>query len=509
MAPPNSPLIVSRPPRIPMMASIATDNTYMDHSSRKDMPSSTRSASHFLDGFNVDDIKDVRSIPDPPTPQPRKRRLSTPMNLRSFQDVTNNPESKPNTLKNVTNRRARKSLCHVPSPAVGVQESRTTAAPLIPPHLDESNQPSSASTPICLDDDDDNPNTGSSRRRKKRQSMVIPNELVVQPEKGEEGPASIPSKPSSFKGTLQDMKALQVFVRGYCSLPVEERDTSDQASKIQESTGYALHNNLFKDDVNSLDHAGRRLIYHKISPVIQDMEQRKLEDILMWEKETGCRVEKSRSGKYRYLALDTNKKIGSAKYMKRYMAVIHDNAPERLAKANVWKAKLQQVPEPNESGRAPAKSEDGCAKEEESSNAAFLESALVALDQQVQEEESAAPASRPQSSQGEGVSNTSMELCDLSVGLDMGDAANILEEKDVVSACSSEEAVPPEDETASSPQEAVGMPSRDQSSKDPDIARAEQTLWKRIDEALQEYSQEVLEIMRERKRQKTNHSDEK
>eukprot|EP00980_Cylindrotheca_fusiformis_P024366 scaffold11809_cov128-Cylindrotheca_fusiformis.AAC.5 len=505
MAPPNTTILVARPPRIPTMTSLS-ETVGSNSASTQDR---CRSASHFLHGFNVEDIQDVRSIPDPPTPQPRKRRLSTPGNLRSFQDVTNQHELKSVPTKHVTSRRARKSLCHVPSPAVEVAPEPPAKegpeSPLIPSYLDESKQlPSPSSTPICLDvdfDDDGQEHRTTSRRRRKRQSMVVPTELVVKPLE-EETAATM--KPSAFEGTMQDLKELQRLVRGYCSLPLEKRDFSEQALKIKETTGYTLHNNFNKDGTgSSLDHAGRRLIYQKISPVIEEMEQRKLEDTHMWEQKTGCRVEKSRSGKFKYVAMETEKKISSKIYMKRYMAVLRANAPARLARANQWKSKLldETAESPKEDKEASTTSvafhkntsDDG--NHESPSNDA-LDLALVALDQQAQDEDSAPEEGEP-----------SMELCDLSVSLDMGDVTNIacsLEEKNMLSASTSTTGETAEETAPDMSPETVIMPSRDHSSKDPDIARAEQVLWRRIDKALEDYSQEVLGIMRERKRQKTS-----
>ena len=47
------------------------------------------------------------------------------------------------------------------------------------------------------------------------------------------------------------------------------------------------------------------------------------------------------------------------------------------------------------------------------------------------------------------------------------------------------------------------LPPRDQSSTDPDLAKAERRLWSRIDSALEDYSNEVVAIMR-RKRTRSN-----
>ena len=63
---------------------------------------SVSSQAHFLDGFNVDECYDVKSIPDPPSPSPvvRRRRLSSPSLPRSFGDVTNHAQAAGSGTKN-------------------------------------------------------------------------------------------------------------------------------------------------------------------------------------------------------------------------------------------------------------------------------------------------------------------------------------------------------------------------------------------------------------------------
>ncbi|CAJ1930460.1 unnamed protein product [Cylindrotheca closterium] len=605
MAPPSSPLVLSRPPRAPNAVSLSIHVDHVEKSGIPRGPSSCRST-HFLDGFNVDDCLDVRTIPDPPTPQPRKRRLSIPVNLRSLEDVTNNPSANKSSKRDdgEKKRKARKSLCHVPSPIV-VQQN-PVIPPLVPHRLEEGQPesseadaqemvnhhhhqpPTSAKTSICFDDDENEDNDGTvhrrisssrngSRRRKKRQSMIIPSELIIPPQPLDTAQAVLPkvSPPSSatmkkkFEGSLQDMKNLQALVRGYCDLPVEDRDISDQARTILESTGYPLHNNVNRPASPISDNDKpirnlRRSILRKIAPVIQDMDKRKIHDTKMLEDATGCRVEKgTRSGKYRYYSLETSNKVPPAEYKDRYMAFIENGAGNRAAQAEAWKEKLienqdeeevvmeeqeeamisTEVVDPDASRqlKTETKLREEIAMEEpvsplsDTSESKVLQVESPQLDLQAQEESSRAEApveehdkeSDHQQQQEEGDEDDKMELCNMSASLDMGDidalpvdldGGSETEAQEKKEAKANEARVDPqnqEEETHASQENqlqveernsppVVALPSRERGqSNDPEIARAEKRLWKRIDDALHDYSEEVMKILQKRKRQKT------
>jgi hypothetical protein len=81
----------------------------------------------------------------------------------------------------------------------------------------------------------------------------------------------------------------------------------------------------------------RRLVFQKIAPTMTEMEKRKGIDIKQWENDTGCRVEKSsRSGKYRYYGVKSNQRVSSQEYKQRYMTVIEEGRADRAARAQLW-----------------------------------------------------------------------------------------------------------------------------------------------------------------------------
>lgn len=475
--------MLTRPPRIPKAPPI------VDSSNTRPLAEPTK-APHFLSEFNLNECCDFRAIPDPPTPQPRNRRRHSMIPNMDDENVHISNSSSTNT-NNSTSKRSRKSLCHVPSP----MEQR-----------DESPPPATLQVRICVDEDDET----RPKRRKKRQSMELPRELVASA-----GP-NIDSLPR-FVGTQQNMKDLQALVRGYCKIPRDQRASCQQARVIEESTGYPLLQPIIEDDPQS--HAHRRSVLSKMAPIIEEIDKRKADDTAKWEYETGCRVERSKSGKYRYISMQTNNKVGSQEYKRRYMGVIQRESSLRFAKAQQWMEKLHASSKAEDDFEplpmdAPLVTDSSSDMEDDS----FTTTQELDLDLR-----EVLPSS-------ENSTDTSMEICDASVSMDLGEQElrinleSTLDSKaggrslkeDVADDDDDKEDI--EQELAFQPPltthqtkmvpksvtptelEMLALPDRDEKSDDPEIAKAEQLLWSRIDEALHEYSQEVLRIQNSRRK---------
>jgi hypothetical protein len=438
----------------------------------------------------------------------------------------------------------------VPSPVVTEQRDDPSPSDSPPPVARKTLQVS-----ICIDDDEDDA-TSSVKRRKKRQSMELPRELVQANARSVEASfapprASIPSGPSQslqdlpkvFIGDMQNMKDLQALVRGYCKVPREKRSNCKEASAIEETTGYPLVTPELNND-HPLSHANRRSVLQKMAPIIEEIDKRKAEDIAKWEYETECRVERStKSGKYRYISIQTNTKVGSQEYKRRYMGVLAREASLRLAKANEWKDKLKATP--------PQASGEDCSKEgtkpsavdaplvtDSSSDMDECENTFATTQEfdldlnEILELDTKPSEETEQESLPPGVEqeqDISMDICDMSVSMDLGEASDVRVEfeplarmktdtpkeeleysteedellRDMVPETTGRdqqeecEKVVPKSVTPTD-MELLPLPDRDEESKDPDIAQAERTLWGRIDAALQNYSHEVMMIMNSR-----------
>jgi hypothetical protein len=325
--------------------------------------------------------------------------------------------------------------------------------------------------------------------------------------------ASSPSR-CTFQGSEEEMKDLRALVRGYCRQSNEDRASCVQAHAIQAQTGYPLVR------LHDAERNDRRLILQLLAPVIEEMDKRKTLETEKWQGATGCRVERSRSGKYRYVSLETNHRVKSQEYQRRYRQVLEEEAGLRLERANTWKAKLVSV------------EKDACSK------MSVDDIPSPELDLQDVMELEAMPVA---DAQVEVVprQETSMELCDMSVSMDleqsqMGlDIEQTLHEipdansKITVSSPSSDDfdedkndlehepsLQPIQTATAEvcelrpksvTPTEYMGtlpLPDRDVESSDPEIAEAERCLWTRIDAALQDYSFQVMTIVNSRRNAK-------
>ena len=465
-------------------------------------------SAHFLSEINVYDCFDFRAIPDPPSPEtlPNKRRTSTSMLSGRDAVMPSVPPMPPSVGK-----RSRKSLCHVPSPLLGPSEADAETAqeaPSPPP-------PVSLQIQICLADEEEENNdlehcasVSQSKRRKKRTSMELPRQLVEDHVKSDTREASTTFTSSrSFQGSHQEMEDLRALVRGFCRQSKEDRPTCVQAQAIQSLTGYPL--------VRSLDaqRSDRRMVLQLLAPVIEEMDQRKAFETEKWQDATGCRVERSRSGKYRYVSIETNQRVKSQEYQRRYRQVLEDEAELRLERANTWKAKLVLVD--NES--------NGSSCDEDMSCQAGDQPCILEVESQP----------RGESIVGTSNAETSMDLCDMSVSMDlelsqmMGSEVEATMHDFPIATCSTSASDGVEEDTndleeepslqpiqtapadvcelrpkSVTPTEYMGtlpLPDRDVESSDPEIAKVERRLWNRIDAALQDYSYQVMTIVNSRR----------
>ena len=333
---------------------------------------------HFLDGFNVADCFDVRAIPDPPSPcntksRHRRRVSSAVLRPMSSRDITNRGNYQStiasdaigaDTKSSSSVRRKRKTLSHVPSPIIPAEEQQVGSNAIgsscdKPPH-DVEVKAKILHINLCHDDDSYELARDCPKRRKKRQSMVIPSDLPC--EEHTDTPPNVPSLKHSqnssktskafFPGDFKSMQKLRNLVRGYCALSSKgERGASNEGKEIQVLTGYALPRRITTDDVSDKSQAilcNRRLVIQKIAPVLAQMEKRKDRDVKQWERTTGCYVTKSeRSGRYRYYDIESNQRVGSHEYKRRYISYLEHSRHDRLAKAHTWMNKLNPVDRDN------------------------------------------------------------------------------------------------------------------------------------------------------------------
>jgi hypothetical protein len=569
-------------------------------------------SSHFLEGFNLAGSFDVGAIPDPPTPSSSKsrnrRRVSSGSVLRpmSSRDVTNRgnnnqaietsgdtPTTITTTKSGSSARRKRKTLSHVPSPLIQEDKQKDLVLTIKDynqgkeENYDVEMKPKTLRIDLCHDE------ISPKRRKKSRQSMVIPINLplqedvnvnaacddrscpaaaavpVLKPSRGDNSsrmmmnnsPLKMKKNRKIFPGDLKSMQELRNLVRGYCAISSEtERGLSEEAKSILEITGYELPKKIMTVTRNSNNNSrailsNRRLVIQKIAPVLTQMEKRRERDTKQWETGTNCRVTKStKSGRYRYYDIDSNQKISSHEYKQRYIAVIEDGRPQRMARAEAWISRLDDNAEaPTEDVTMHVTTTTLNKNDDSSENfPASEEPIVIGIQEQktieknaMKQKEAFSPPNndsilvRVESTGNMGIGATDrMDICDMSMSmsLDYGEqsismsmmtnnchlttTAMSTERNEIaeISEASSEDVDenqlesrtpsptnPDEIETGKaysaddvSNPPPLSLPSRDTESIDPDIAQAERRLWDRIDLALHEYSEEIMMISEEK-----------
>eukprot|EP00539_Tryblionella_compressa_P015022 CAMPEP_0178840792 /NCGR_PEP_ID=MMETSP0746-20121128/14604_1 /TAXON_ID=913974 /ORGANISM="Nitzschia punctata, Strain CCMP561" /LENGTH=675 /DNA_ID=CAMNT_0020503967 /DNA_START=79 /DNA_END=2107 /DNA_ORIENTATION=- len=416
----------------------------------------------FCKVLNLAECFDVRSIPDPPSPAAtrKSRRLSTPVMInvsnswgntcfKGLSDATNQGRNQTELvpyLKESSNRK-RKSLSHVPTTLALEGQKNEASSNSFHPGREENNNVevkprSQQSSSLCIEEDDLQLASVSSKRRKKRQSMVLPKQTeMFIPSESPKASSQLsnqtrptPSK-KSFPGDLQSMQELRKLVRGYCSRSETERSSSSEAVAIRDLTGYPLFSDApaKKSGMSSKEIlANRRLVFQKISPVMIEMEKQKELDTKQWERDTGCRVGKSnKSGKYRYFCIETNQKVASQEYKRRYMSVLEDGRPHRVQTALAWIENLK--PEATTDNHHHYEDSFMTASGPNESRGSFANTFEQARDIRTNEAElreaflppvSNLLAQGSNSGSSEDDDEDTMELCDLSVSLDCGEHAN-------------------------------------------------------------------------------------
>ncbi len=517
-----------------------------EHSVRStSQPRSTQN-SHFLESFNVADCHDVRNIPDPPTPSPgisrrrhRRRVSSSVLKPMSSMDVNNRGNNQTITYDHegelkpaFVTRRKRKTMSHVPAPLNPAEESGFAIS--TDPQLNEERcdvEARSDREQINLSHGDEGEDR-IPKRKKKRQSMVIPRDLPLEASLSDNGSVNeisresnvarnSPSKPKKQFVPLdfKNMQRLRSLVRGYCAQTTQSEQASDDAKEILDMTGYPLprkRTDTSDNNKSAVMLADRRAVIQKIAPVLSQLEARKKQDVKMWENKTQCRVTKSeKSSKYKYHDIHTNKKVGSQEYKRRYIAVLEHERPYRLSRARQWMDELDHNPDIY------------CSTEEQEQ---FAYTNPVNMNHQEQNEldiiemrqkEAFIPPrdmnivrDRPPRGR-EAVPNEVDQIHEDRQSEFLSNATDISEDIAVITEASSEDTDDKSRESSFSPKTEssdfvddditegiplLPLPSKDSETMDPEIKAAEKRLWAKIDQALHEYSGEVMMIQRKKRR---------
>lgn len=472
---------------------------------------------HFLQGINPESHQNLLTIPDPPTPgRSRSRRQSSPM-VRPLKSLSSNDlhqYSLGDTKMPAVGKpkRPRKSLCHVPAPErtiLDTAEDGTTETSLEPTFLDAAVSDATGQ------------HNADPKRRKKRQSIVLPSDTnqagsqeyfqtfmtfkkapttvdqgrsVHAPESHIQAPESAAKFPAPT--TNEELEKLRKLVHAYTTLPINARANCKEIQSITELNGYVV-----TPPVTSIDqidpalsaHASTRLskmdLLVQMGPKLAHMDKIKIQQVQKAQCVTECYVEKKK-GRYCYYHAPTNKRIAADEYEQRYMLMLEETNKIRRSEWTHHFAALVDTTKPSPKASV---SEMGNRREPD-----LPSNEMVVQDEALEE---------------------SMDVCETSMSLDMGDDDSLdvsMDKQETGLLTQSPGSKDQLQETDAPPSEVIDdsergtltpmlpFPCRDEESSDPDIAAAEQRLWASIDDALDEYSREVLEIEERRKQDATS-----
>lgn len=192
----------------------------------------------------------------------------------------------------------------------------------------------------------------SSKRRKKRRSMLLPSDdesgapkhpltscLAACVGNGDTtGMASNhddvleQSKPNENNSKKDDI--LIALVRTYCSLPIEHQVNSKEAKQIESlSGGYPMPGKVRPVMENA---TSKEAFLLRVQPIVQEMEDRKQEDVAETRLVTQCVVKKNHGG-YFYFDVNSGEQVRPTEYKRRYAAMI-DEKKRRAQKKQKRKA---------------------------------------------------------------------------------------------------------------------------------------------------------------------------
>ena len=521
---------------------------------------SAKESSHFLKGINFDEQTDLLALPSPPSKKKRSRRQSTSILQKKttpLQDMTNNDTtlspraiSKEKQSGGISKSKKRRSLCHVPSPIENFRNDFIVKEPPTKKRSPESTTRSGSleiepqKEPLTMEldleeesDDENDPKLHSNRRKRnrRRQSILLPSELetgevshpvlVVKGHESEDRTASlqtpIPNPAFGSRDTANTASAkdslaeMQKLVRSYCSLPIDSEARIECVDKIRYKTGYslALPTSSFEaasmgttEDTESTQQdsfrSQRRDLLTRIGPAVERMEHAKKAQAQSVEQTTGCTVEKTRSGKYRYRNT-SGVKVPTDEYKTRYLVMITAHKLEKTREYEAIREELESLIQ-----------ETGVEAGGNSPNSVEREHpTIVADNDEVDRSEEVdwkhsdekddcnkndmEHESSPMSATTQNSTTPSAKTPSPSIQ----PQDNMVESQEMDEHSAEETAQ--QHATVKRPERmedtVIPFPDREEESEDPDIARAERKLWHSIDAALDEYSREVLAIQAKRR----------
>lgn len=510
---------------------------------------------------SCDDILALPDPPTPNDRQNGRAALSKTPQFSPLVDISNGSNSKrvadqgsemnqwsshlnsSGASRSARTKRSRQSLCHVPAPNPLNHPitTKSTSTSRLEKEMEESEAAS---------------RQPSSRKRTKRRTSVLPQPGADDEADVDESLSTadfLTTNSSSLASTVDhrqqthvmqlpqprhapplDLQEIRKLVCAYTSVPVEERNESQACKEIRRGFGYPivapvpLSVDLFQITSPVRTRASKYEIILKLGPNVHRLDDCKTSDSLHAEAITECRVERF-GGRLLYFHIPSGKQISPEEYEERYLVMLDEVGKIR---SESWKTYFDGL-QVQENTFAATKEDSSVSQAQvgvlpsTALNQARVNSdhrilasvnplsvgALTNVNGDLNTKASATVGiigdldarGKPHGAHPavcgalDGVSistQTGSEVCALVSDFEQVSKSEVGKNENQGISQSPVDKV--EKKPKSSPQVLLPLPSRDEFSADPDIARAEERLWRAIDNALEEYSREVIAIRSKR-----------
>lgn len=338
----------------------------------------------------------------------------------------------------------------------------------------------------------------AAQRRRKRQSILLPSDsiddnpsevtdffeglakLSVQGnEKATNGTVvqeeDIAARLFTSDASTDELITIRQLVRVYCSLHDDARGSSDVAKQIEELSNYPLASRDLPPEGGGSPQSlyeRRHALLLELGPMVEQMDQGKTLEKVRCERETGFRVQKTRSGRYRYYSSETNQRVTPQEYEEAYLKQLEQSVEAKgllIQKfLRDFDRTMYRLKQKDASALTPTPDVTSSHRRSDEDN-----------------DEIALDAIRV-TSEGDGDDSMDISETQSPIEAEMVDAEHPENETDKIQIVKGA--------VTSSQQVVLPLPPRDDLPTDPGMAIAHQKLWEAIDDALETYSRTLFAI---------------
>eukprot|EP00578_Thalassiosira_sp_NH16_P022195 CAMPEP_0181104018 /NCGR_PEP_ID=MMETSP1071-20121207/15193_1 /TAXON_ID=35127 /ORGANISM="Thalassiosira sp., Strain NH16" /LENGTH=447 /DNA_ID=CAMNT_0023187167 /DNA_START=51 /DNA_END=1394 /DNA_ORIENTATION=+ len=180
------------------------------------------------------------------------------------------------------------------------------------------------------------------RKKRQRRSLLLPSEhesgaghpWACSDTTGttDEDSCVAPKNDFEQSGNLATRNEILVqLVRDFCSLPADRGVNSKEAREIEGLSEYPMPGKVRPVMSNAIS---KEEFLLRVQPIVQAMEHRKQRDVTDTKLATQCEVQKDRKGGYSYYDVNSGEQIPADEYKLRYSSMIDERRKERKESIN-------------------------------------------------------------------------------------------------------------------------------------------------------------------------------